>query len=239
MWGSWVTTTIVTRRCQRSRTKSSMISMLDCESRLPVGSSASSTEGALASARAIDALLLPSGELARQVVLAAAQADGREQLARAPVLLGERHVGVDHGERHVLERRRPPEQVEVLEDEADPAVADRRARVGGEGRDVDVAQAIGAACRLVEAADQVHARRLAGARCAHDRQELAGPDVERDAAQRPHLDVAQVVDLPHVAELDERAHAGSHGYSDSLPRAASARGTPSAAEWPPAPCPRG
>src|SRR5947199_837728 len=36
------------------------------------------------------------------------------------------------------------------------------------------------------------------------------PDGERDAAQRPHLDIAEVVDLPHVAEPDERPHARSH-----------------------------
>src|SRR5439155_1746322 len=167
-------------------------------------------------------LLLPAGELARQVVLAPAEPDGREQLAGAPALLGERHVGVDHGERHVLERRRPPEQVEILEDEADPAAADGGALVDGQGRDVGVAQVVGAARRLVEAAEQVHARRLARARRAHDGEELARPDVERHAAQRPHLDVAQVVDLPHVAELDERAHVG-------LARTAAARRTRAAA----------
>src|SRR5438132_12975796 len=163
MWGSWVTRMIVTRRCQRSRTKSSMISMLDCESRLPVGSSASSTEGALASARAIATRCCcpPESWLGRW--RSRPRKPTAASSARAPALLAERHVGVDHGERHVLEGRRPPEQVEVLEDEADPAVADRRAVVGGEGRDVDVTQAVGPPGRLIEAADHVHARRLAGA----------------------------------------------------------------------------
>src|SRR5439155_3536396 len=38
-------------------------------------------------------------------------------------------------------------------------------------------------------------------------------DVERAAAQRQQLDIARVVDLPRVAELDERAQARSHGWS--------------------------
>ena len=41
----------------------------------------------------------------------------------------------------------------------------------------------GAGGRAVEAGEQVHQRRLAGARRAHDGRELAGGHLERDAAQ--------------------------------------------------------
>src|SRR5262245_32959452 len=165
------------------------------------------------------------------MVLAAAQADGGEQRAGALPLLGEGHVGVDHRERHVLERRRPPEQVEVLEDEADPPVADRRALIHRERRNVGVTQPIGTARRLVEAADQVHARRLAGTRRADDRQELAGADVERDAAQCPDLDVAQVVDLGDVAELDERGHGAYRRFRPWNPGGFLGAATSSAPSW--------
>src|SRR5207247_1360837 len=57
---------------------------------------------------------------------------------------------------------------------------------------------------LVEAADQVHERALARARRAHHRDELAAIDVQRNAAQRLHLDVAHPVDLDQLARLDDR-----------------------------------
>jgi hypothetical protein len=64
------------------------------------------------------ALLLPSGELARSVLLAAGETYEREHLLRTrrrPCA----HATVDQRQLDVLERRRAIQQIESLEDEAD------------------------------------------------------------------------------------------------------------------------
>jgi hypothetical protein len=136
-----------------------MISSLVCVSRLPVGSSASNKNRDQRT-RDGDALLLTAGQLARQVVLAPVQTHLRQRGARPLVLIGERQVAVVERQLDVLQRRRARQQVEVLKDEAELAIAQRRARVGGEMRDVLAAEAIGARGRTIEAANDVHEGRL-------------------------------------------------------------------------------
>ena len=94
-----------------------------------------------------DALLLAAGELARQVALAALEADRAQRGARALALLGGRDAAVDERQLDVLERARARDEVEALEDEAELAVADRRALVGGEARDVAPGEAVAPARR--------------------------------------------------------------------------------------------
>ena len=77
-------------------------------------------------ARDRDALLLAARELARQVALAVAEPDLAERGARALALLGRGDAPVDERQLDVLERARPRDQVEALEDEPDLAVAERR-----------------------------------------------------------------------------------------------------------------
>src|SRR5262249_9163997 len=71
-------------------------------------------------------------------------------------------------------------------------------------RDFATGEVIRAERRSIEAAEDVHERGFAGARRAHDRDELARDDVERDAVQRADLDVAGLVDLVDVVDRDER-----------------------------------
>ena len=81
----------------------------------------------------------------------------------------------------------------------------------GDARPVDRDIALG---RLVQAGEDVHERRLARARRAHDGGELAALDVERDAAQRVHRRVPLAVDAGDVP----RRHDGAVGscWSDLL-----------------------
>ena len=108
-------------------------------------------------------------------------APGRPEVQRvrqqpAPHL--ERAAGHD-----VVERRHALEQGDVLEGAGD-------ALAGGEvGPHVVALLALegdGAFLRVVEAVDDVEHRRLAGAVGADDGADLALPDVEGDAADRPH-----------------------------------------------------
>src|SRR5674476_181680 len=71
------------------------------------------------------------------------------------------------------------EQVRLLRDEPDPVPQD----LGVERPDVDTVDLDRAACRVVQARDQVHQGRLAGARRADDRRHRARTDVEREVTQ--------------------------------------------------------
>ena len=77
--------------------------------------------------------------------------------------------------------------------------------VAGHRGDFDAVQLVGGALRWpVQAADHVHERGLAGARRPHHHHHLAGPDLERDAAEGGHHGVAHVVLLAEVRDLDDR-----------------------------------
>src|SRR6185295_11719414 len=62
---------------------------------------------------------------------------------------------------------------------------------------------VGAARRPVHAADDVHERRLARARRAHDRHHLAALDEQRDALQHVEVHLAHLVDLVEVLDPDD------------------------------------
>src|SRR5439155_675930 len=63
---------------------------------------------------------------------------------------------------------------------------------------------VGPAVRGVEAAEDVHERRLPGAARAHDRDELGRVDVEIHALERVHLDLpADAVRLRDAAKMDD------------------------------------
>ena len=93
----------------------------------------------LADERAGDrrALALAAGELGRVVVEAVAEADAVERLARALAALRARHAGVEQAAGDVVDRRQPVEEVELLEDEAHAARAQRRQLVVGGGGGVE------------------------------------------------------------------------------------------------------
>ena len=124
-------------------------------------------------ARDGDALLLASGKLRGTMIRARAKPDLLQLLHRAGTTLRRRDAAVEQRQLDVFQRRRARQQVELLEHESDRAVADAGQLVGGEPGDVLAVEPVGARRRHVEAADHVHERRLARARRAHDRDELA------------------------------------------------------------------
>ena len=172
--------------------KRAMISSLVWESRFPVGSSASRTAGSLTSARAIATRCCwpPESSLGlwsmRSPSPTSRELPGRPRVARA-----RSDPGVEQRQGDVLERAGARQQVEALEHEAELLEPDRRELVVAERRDVVAVEEVPARRRTVEAAQQVHQRRLAGSRRPHDRDVLAGRDGEADAAQRFDLDVAE------------------------------------------------
>ena len=170
---SWVTRMIVLP-CSCSRANSRMMSSPVAESRLPVGSSASRIEGFMTSARAMATRWRwpPESSFGLWFMRSARSTSSSAPLrALEPGVL--RHAGVDERQLDVVQGAGARQQVEGLEDEADLAVADRRQLVVVHLRDDLAAEHVGALARRVEAADQVHQRRLARARGSHDGHVLA------------------------------------------------------------------
>src|SRR5262249_58308901 len=90
-----------------------------------------------------------------------------------------------------------------LEDEPDLAVADDRQFVVRHPTDVVAVQQILAGSRRVEAADEVHERRLARTARPHDRNILVALDTEAHAFEGAHRLRAHHVVLHQVVDLDE------------------------------------
>ena len=151
------------------------------------------------------ALLLAAGELRGFVVHAVAQAHALEHLRRALAPFAFRPgVGrVADRHHHVLQRARPRKQVERLEDEADHAVAQVRALVGGGAGDLVAVQPVLAGGRVVQAAEDVHQGALPRAADAHERDQLAAVNGERDPLQHRQVNLAEVIGLVDVLESEQ------------------------------------
>src|SRR6202035_4376489 len=122
--------------------------------------------------------------------------------------LAGRRAGIEQAVGDVLEGTVCLEQVELLEDEADPACAERRERGIGGACDVRAPDAPDPARRAFERAHDVQQRRLARSRRPDDRAQLALLDADVHAAQS--FD-ASGIELDDVAQLEHlpRAHCGS------------------------------
>ncbi len=145
-------------------------------------------------------LLLSARQLGRPMGAAVVQAHGADHLVE-PLLV---RLAPGDGERQhdVLLRREHRQQVEELEDEPEP-VAAQLGEVGVvEGAEVGAGQHHRARGRAIEAGEDVHERRLARARRAHDRREAAA--VERDADPVERVDGG--VPLAVAASQVHRGH---------------------------------
>src|SRR5450759_1090704 len=152
-----------------------------------------------------DALLLPAGELARQVPLPARETHRFEASAGSldPILRSVAVGRIDQGKLHVLEGRRSGEKVERLENEPDLSVPDVRALVPIEARDVHAVQEVTPGGGAIEATDDVHEGALTRARRPHHRHELARRDREGDAVQGADLDLSHLIDAGQVFDPDD------------------------------------
>jgi hypothetical protein len=117
-------------------------------------------------------------------------------------------AGIEQRQLDVFQGGGAGEEVEVLKYEAEPLVANDSSFVARERGDFFAGQEIAAASRAVEAAEDVHEGRFAGAGGADKGDVLALVDGEGSFAEGFDLDLAQVVDFPDVVELDQR-HLGS------------------------------
>ena len=106
-------------------------------SRLPVGSSASTSDGSPTMARAMATRWRsPPDSCAGPVVHPVPEPDPLERGAGPRQPAAQRLAGVHQPDGHVLDGGEPLDEVELLEDEADVAVAQRRQVAVAERRDV-------------------------------------------------------------------------------------------------------
>src|SRR5882762_10706640 len=109
------------------------------------------------------------------MALAIRQAYGAERFSRP---LGAAALpGVDERHLDVVESARPRDEVEALEDKTDLPIADLGKPVVIELCDIGAVEQVTPAGRHIEAADDVHQRRLARSAGAHDRHKLALGDM--------------------------------------------------------------
>lgn len=152
-----------------------------------------------------DTLLLTAGELAGMVMQAVGEADERQFVLGALTALAKGDAaGVEERELDVFERRSASQQIEILKDEAETVIADAGSLVTRHVGDFFAGQAVAAAGGAVEAAEHVHEGGFSGAGRAHKGYVFAFFDVEGGGAEGFDLDLAEVVDFPDIAELDER-----------------------------------
>ena len=123
-----------------------------------------------------DPLLLTAGELAGSVVAAILQSQAGQQGAGSGLAIKAGSAGIDGGDLHVGGRVQMGQQVIALEDEAEVVAAQPCQGEGIQGRGILAAKQILAAARAIEAAQQVHQGRFAGAGGADDGHHLPGID---------------------------------------------------------------
>jgi hypothetical protein len=133
-------------------------------------------------------LLLPARELVRLALLEALEANEREHIRHFSSLLRSVEACEAEPEADVLTDREVREERVALEDRVDRPLV--RRHFG----DVLLAQKHQSLVRPLEARDDPKRRCLAAARRAEEREELPGPDVDPDIADR--LDVAEALRDP-------------------------------------------
>jgi hypothetical protein len=153
-------------------------------------------------------LLLAPGKLGRVVRQAIREPDHRQRRRRPLPPLGRRQGREQQRQLHVLERRQHRHQVVELEDEADVPRPPRRKLGFRERGDVRAGHLQRPPRRLVDAGDEVEQGGLAGARRAHQRDEVARGDLEIDVLEHGHDLRAAPVSLRHTRDAhDGSAHA--------------------------------
>lgn len=149
-----------------------------------------------------DALLLAAGKLRRMMHGTFGEADAFERLLGARHALRRRNSSVQGRQLDVFKRGRAREQVELLKDEADLAIANMSQFDLAQLGHVCAIEEIAAFGRAIQAAENIHQCGLARAGSAHDGDEFAAHDFQRDAAESVHLNLAEIVSLVDAIESD-------------------------------------
>ncbi len=203
--GLWVITTRVIPSALSS-SSSPRWTRSTVESRLPVGSSASTSAGRPTTARATATRWRsPPESLLACWCMRWPRPDPLQGVGGHRAPLGGRPARVEQAVGHVVQGGLGVEQVELLEDEADALRAQRRQLAVGHPAHVEAAHLDPARGGPVEGAHDVEQGRLARPRGPDHAHQFSGIDPEVDAAQGGDRGGARV-DPGHPAHLQDRAH---------------------------------
>ena len=144
------------------------------------------------------------------MIHAVAEADRGESSFGLTLTLDARHLRVDQRELDVLQRGRACQQIEGLKNESDFLVAHCCQLVVAHCLDCRAIEDVFAGGRPVEAADDVHERRLSRSGRTHDRDVLAMLDDEIDAAQRVNLLRSELIDARQLVHFDQVRSVAGH-----------------------------
>jgi uncharacterized protein YqeY len=130
------------------------------------------------------------------------RADGKvvSGLVAAALACGERSE--QQRQFDILQRGQDGDEVEGLEDEPDIRVAPVRQFTLRERRDVRILNQAAAAGRPVDARDEVEQGALARTARSHQGDELPASDIEADAVEGAHLDIALAIQAREFPDLD-------------------------------------
>ncbi len=131
------------------------------------------------------------------------ESDEVEQVGDPLLPLRDRGLAQAQRKPDVLARREHRHEAEGLEDEGQLVPAQAGALVLVHVGDDTAVDGYGAGGGLVEPADAVEQRGLAGSRAADEGDELAARDRERDVTQGVHLARRGGIRAPHILDLDE------------------------------------
>ncbi|AKT39237.1 uncharacterized protein CMC5_084820 [Chondromyces crocatus] len=152
------------------------------------------------------ALLLPSGQLRRRVPLAPREPHVGQRLQRLRPPLARGDPPVHQRQLHVLRRGRARQQVEALEHEPQVVPPQQRELIERQRAHLHPPEPVRARRRPIQAAQDVHAGRLARPARPHHGHELPLLDLQAHPGERAHLGVTAPVDALHVGQLDQRVH---------------------------------
>ncbi len=150
-----------------------------------------------------DTLLLAAGKLPRRMRESTGHAETIEQARRPVATLSGRQAGVNRRHLHVSDRGELAEQMIALENEAEMLAPQFRQLIDGQHAGIAAGDTVMPRRRPVEAAEDVHQRRLARAGRADDRDHLAGIDADIDVVERDHGGVAGGIDTAEPVEDDQ------------------------------------
>ncbi len=141
------------------------------------------------------ALALAAGELRREVARAVREAHLLQHgLGPLPALRGG-DLAVEQGQLHVVQHVQGTDQVEALEDEAQPPVPEGGQLLVAHARRVHPVDLDRAGGGQVQQAHEVQQGGLPATGGAHDAEELAAPHLQVHVLQRDGLDLPRAVDL--------------------------------------------
>src|SRR6267143_246144 len=123
---------------------------------------------------------------------------------------------VEQGQFDILERRRARKQIKRLKNETDLSIANISQIIATQVGGIGAIEQIASASWPIEAAEDIHHGRFAGATGAHNRHELPGSYLEGNTPHGFDFHLTGEIALMNIFQLDQGAHACSKSGIRSL-----------------------